>query len=141
MNRHDLFKYRNDKIYLINKSNEIEAEYEKLYKTTPTYEESYGGSYRDKIGDGVIRLIEKKNYYDEETKEMAKRLRDIERAVSGMRTSLYRNILDLLFIRNDYHTIHEIWEKDLLGRHYTDDKYVALIKKKALDEFDELYDT
>lgn len=139
MDRYDLFKYKNDKIYLTNKFNEIEAEREKLYKTTPTYEENYGGSYRDKIGDGIIKLIEKQEYYDKEIKEMAKRLREVERAVRGMRTSLYRNILDLLFISSEHHTIHEIWEEDLLGRHYTDEKYVSLIKKKALDEFDELY--
>ena len=74
MNRHDLFKYRDKKKLLTNMANDIEAEREKLYKTTPLYEERYGGSFRDKIADGVIELIEKEEYYKEDMKEMAKEL-------------------------------------------------------------------
>lgn len=136
MNRYDLFRYRNDRIYLINKSNDIEAEREKLYNTTPRYEEKYGGSYGDKLSDGVIRFIEKQEYYSKEMRELAKKLKEIEEAVEKMPTSLYRNVLYLKYISPENWTIRRIWEEDKLGRHYSDEKYVSDIHRNALNEFD-----
>ena len=136
MNRHDLFKYRNDMNYLKNKSEDIEAEREKLYRTTPAYEEKFGGSYGDRLSDGVIRLIEKETYYSQEMKERARKLKEVEKAVDGMKTSLYRNILYLKYISPYPWTIREIWEQDKLGKHYSDEKYVSDLHRRALEEFD-----
>lgn len=137
MNRHDLFRYRNDMNYLKNKSEDIEAEREKLYHTTPVYEEKYGGSFGDRLSDGVIRLIEKEEYYSKEMKELAHRLHEVEKAVGEMKTTLYRNILYLKYLSPYPWTIHEIWEQDKLGKHYSDEKYVSDLHRRALDEFDE----
>lgn len=136
MNRKDLFRYKNDRIYLMNKARDIEAEREKLYRTTPNYEENYGGGFRDKLGDGVIRLIEKEEYYSKEMKELARKLKEIEEAVAGMKTSLYRNILYLKYISPEDYSIRRIWQEDKLGKHYSDEKYVSNIHRCALDEFD-----
>lgn len=138
MNRHDLFKYRDKKKLLTNMANDIEAEREKLYKTTPLYEERYGGTFRDKIADGVIELIEKEEYYKEDMKEMAKELRLVEMTWKNMRREDYKNILYLRHMSPEYHSIHDIWEKGLLSRSYNDEKYVSKLYREALDAFDSI---
>lgn len=137
MTRYDLFRYRNDKIYLMNKSRDIEAEREKLYHTTPSYEEKFGkGEMKDRLADGVINFIEKQDYYSEEMRELAKKLKEIEYKVEHMKTTIHRNILYLKYISPEPWTIRRIWEEDKLGKHYSDEKYVSNIHRNALDEFD-----
>ena len=136
MTRYDLFSYKKTRNYLINRSNDIEAEREKLYHTTPSYEEKFGNGKQDRLAEDIIAFIEKQDYYSEELKTYAKKLKEIETKVYSIENVLYKNILYLKYLSPEDWTLRRIWEEDKLGSHYSDEKYVSDIHRKALEEFE-----
>ena len=145
MNREDLFRYRRDLQHFNSQLEDIEIEMERLCGTTPQYSENFGGKgTKDKIGDGVAKLVDMKKEKDEKQKEID-RLKDVKQAVEEMRKisrkhAKFADILYEVYIKNYPKTLQQIaneWYRN--GDRTYSYNHVTVLHRQALDEFDKLF--
>lgn len=139
MNRYDLYRYKNETAYINKRIEDIEILRTKLEKITPSYEEGGGTGISDKIGMGVAKLIDKQKDLDQRILDRLNEREQIKDAVEEMENDRFqKTILYNLYISEKPQTLIDLCF--VLPRNY-DYKYVSKLHRKALQEFDEKYDT
>ena len=135
MNRQDLINYRDNISYLDQKFEDIMIRRERLFKITPSYEESAhtNSAIQDRFAERLAKLIDDElNYFDLVKKKLNK-MREIEKILDSMENTIYRNILFNLYISEKKYNLTQV--ANLIDKDYT---YVCKLHGEALNEFDKL---
>lgn len=135
MNRHDLIDYRNNLEYLDKKFNDIMVRRERLYKITPTYEESAHSSsaIQDKFAQELAKIIDEETDYLKEVKQKMLYLREVENTLNQLENKMYRNILYYLYISEKRYNLTQV--ANMIDREY---KHTCKLHGEALNEFDKI---
>jgi Ribonuclease G/E len=133
MNRQDLINYRDNIAYLDQKFENIMRRRERLFKITPSYEESshVNSAIQDKFAEKLAKILDDEMAYYKLVEEKLNKMKKIEIILDTMENTLYRNILYNLYINEKKYNLTQV--ANLIDKEYT---YVCKLHGEALNEFD-----
>lgn len=133
MTRQDLISYRDNLSYLDQKFEDIMRRRERLFKITPSYEESShtNSVVQDKFAQQLAKIIDDEMGYFKLVQERLNKLKEIEMVLDKLENTVYRNILYNLYISEKNYNLTQV--ANLLDKEYT---YVCRLHGEALNEFD-----
>ena len=133
MNRQDLIDYKNNKIWIEARIEEVEQRKELLNKLVATYGDSTGGSsnVNDRIAEDLAKLLDLTREYIKKLVDMQQKQVDIENKLDELPNKNHRNILYFHYIKG-----HNLTETSIkVGLEYT---YTVRQHGYALVEFDKI---
>lgn len=135
MTRQDLISYRDNLSYLDQKFEDIMRRRERLFKITPSYEESShtNSAVQDKFAQQLAKIIDDEMGYFKLVQEKLNKLKEIEMVLDKLENTVYRNILYNLYISEKNYNLTQV--ANLLDKEYT---YVCRLHGEALNEFDKV---
>lgn len=133
MTRQDLVNYRDNLNYLDQKFEDIMRRRERLFKITPSYEESShtNSAVQDKFAEKLAKIIDDEMKYFKAVENKLNKLKEIEKVLDSFQNTLYRNILYNLYISDKKYNLTQV--ANLIDKEYT---YVCKLHGEALNEFD-----
>ena len=128
MNRQDLINYRDNLNYLDQKFEDIMRRRERLFKITPSYEESAhtNSAIQDKFAQELAKILDDEMGYFKAVEKKLNKLKEIEKVLDSLENTLYRNILYNLYISDKKYNLTQV--ANLIDKEYT---YVCRLHRRS----------
>ena len=135
MNRQNLFDYRNNKIWVADRLEDIEERRKLLNKLTSTYSDMPKGSspIHDKVMEDLIKLMDETVVYEKILLKLKNEMIEAEKIIDEIEDSTYKLILQKMYINEKPTNLTEI--ANVIYKEY---KYTCTLHGKALNEFDNI---